>query len=137
MTTSTLSPDEQRNFRQLMQDGKHAYDRGKKQIAHDLWRQAAMLDPYNESVWLALLKVLDQRDDRIVCLNNILAINPTNVQARQLLRKLEQPSRGKKKARVKRPSRVALAFQGILSLALFIGAGVCIGAALSLILQGL
>lgn len=119
-----------------MQDGKHAYERGKKQIAHDLWREAAMLDPYNEGVWLALLKVLDQRADRIVCLNNILAINPTNVHARQLLRKLEQPPRRKKPAR-KRPSTFRIISWGLFSLILFIAAGLCFGAALSLFMQGL
>lgn len=135
MTTPTLSPEELRRFRQLMQDGKHAYDRGKKQVAHDLWRQAAMLDPYHEGVWLALLKVLDQRNDRQVCLKNILEINPNNVQARQMLRKLQQPPR-RKKAPVKRASPLSLISRGLLSLVLFVLAGLCIGASLSLLVSG-
>ena len=45
-----------------------------------------MLDPYNEQVWLALLEVLDTPEDRRVCLQNILSINPMNVQARRMMR---------------------------------------------------
>jgi hypothetical protein len=72
-------------FRELMQAGQMAYTAGKRQLAHDIWREAAMLDPYNEQVWIALLEVLETDEDREVCLHNILAINPANVQARHQL----------------------------------------------------
>lgn len=45
-----------------------------------------MIDPFNEQVWMSLLDVLDEPDDRRVCLQNILAINPMNVHARRLIR---------------------------------------------------
>lgn len=87
--SSPSKPNDTRDFSQLMAEGRAALERGEKQLAHNLWREAAMLDPYNEQVWLALLEVLDTPDDRIVCLQNILSINPMNVQARRLLRAYE------------------------------------------------
>lgn len=77
------------NFAQLMQSGRAAYMSGNRKLAHDLWRDAAQIDPYNEQVWLALLSVLEGDADRRVCLQNIIAINPLNVQARRQLNKLE------------------------------------------------
>lgn len=86
---ATTNPDAGRRskagFRELMQAGQMAFAAGKHQLAHDIWREAAMLDPYNEQVWLALLDVLESDEDREVCLHNILAINPTNVHARHQL----------------------------------------------------
>ncbi len=73
-------------FSRLMEAGRAAYMQGNRQRAHDLWREAATIDPYSEQVWLALLDVLDSDDDRVVCLQNIIAINPMNIQARRQLR---------------------------------------------------
>lgn len=72
---------------QLLLEGEKAFNEGDLHTAHEVWREAATLDPYNESVWMTLLKVLDSEDDRIVCLENIIAINPLNVEARRLLRR--------------------------------------------------
>ena len=72
-----------------MQAGRVAYTAGKRRMAHDLWREAANIDPYNEQVWLALLDVVEADADKRVCLQNILAINPLNVQARRQLGKIE------------------------------------------------
>jgi hypothetical protein len=80
---------QQSTFADLMQAGRVAYSTGKRRMAHDLWREAANIDPYNEQVWLALLDVIDADADKRVCLQNILAINPLNVQARRLLGQLE------------------------------------------------
>ncbi len=74
------------NFGELMQAGRMAYSRGDRRRAHDLWREAATVDPYNEQVWIALLDVLDTIEDKMVCLQNIVAINPMNIQARRELR---------------------------------------------------
>jgi ferric-dicitrate binding protein FerR (iron transport regulator) len=77
------------SFSDLMQAGRVAFAAGKPQMAHDLWREAASVDPYNEQVWLALLDVLESDQDQRVCLQNILVINPMNVQARRQLSRLE------------------------------------------------
>jgi cytochrome c-type biogenesis protein CcmH/NrfG len=73
-------------FEQTMQAGRKAFNAGKKREAHDLWHEAARLDPFREEVWLALLDVVASDEDRHVCLQNIIAINPLNVRARRLLR---------------------------------------------------
>ena len=77
------------NFERLMEEGHIALRKGDRPLAHDLWREAALVDPYNERVWLALLDVLERLEDRRVCLQNIVEINPLNVQARRMLRAYE------------------------------------------------
>jgi Tfp pilus assembly protein PilF len=67
--------------------GEAALRRGDAGKAHRIWREAARLAPYDERVWVALLHVLDREDDRRVCLQNIIAINPLNDEARRLLRR--------------------------------------------------
>lgn len=81
------------NFAELMQAGRKAFTAGKRKTAHDLWREAANINPYDEQVWLALLDVLEGDTDRRVCLQNILSINPLNVQARRTLGRLEAAMR--------------------------------------------
>jgi hypothetical protein len=73
-----------------MAAGRNAFKEGKRQLAHDLWREAATVEPYDEKVWLMLFRVLDNDEDRIVCLENIIAINPMNVQARRRLRAYQE-----------------------------------------------
>jgi hypothetical protein len=70
----------------LLQAGKRAFTEGNVRLAHDLWREAATVDPYDERVWLALLRVLNSPEDKRVCLENILSINPLNAKARRQLR---------------------------------------------------
>jgi hypothetical protein len=84
MGASYRMPEDE--FARLMEAGRLAYAQGNRQRAHDLWREAATIDPYSEQVWLALLDVLDTDEDRIVCLQNVIAINPMNIQARRQLR---------------------------------------------------
>jgi hypothetical protein len=100
--------DDSLDFQKLMQHGRMALERGDRQLAHNLWREAAMIDPYNEQVWLALLDVLDTRADQRVCLENILSINPLNTQARRMLRAYtaEDQRQIERRARMKR--RMAL-----------------------------
>lgn len=73
----------------LLRAGREAFDTGDAGRAHDLWREAAILDPYDERTWLQLLEVLQTPEDRIVCLQNILSINPLNTNARRQLRAYE------------------------------------------------
>jgi hypothetical protein len=74
----------------LLALGYAALRSGDKRSAHDRWREAAETDPYNERVWVSLLNVLSERDDRRVCLENIVAINPYNADARRQLRRLQE-----------------------------------------------
>ncbi len=76
-------------FNNLLQAGRSALALGNRQQAHDIWKKAAQMNPHSESVWLALLEVIDNDQDRRVCLENILQINSMNVQARRELNKLD------------------------------------------------
>ena len=73
------------SFAQLMRLGQVAHAEGNQRQAHMFWRQAALIQPENEQVWLALLQVLEGEEDRRVCLRNILAINPHNKAAQTML----------------------------------------------------
>ncbi|MDQ7027668.1 MAG: hypothetical protein Q9P01_18895 [Anaerolineae bacterium] len=75
-------------FKRLMRLGHIAHIEGDYKQAHISWQQAAMMQPDNEEVWVALLRVLRDEDDRRVCLRNILAINPQNNHAQSLLDEL-------------------------------------------------
>ncbi len=88
-TVQTSAQDSRARFAHHMAEGRLALGRGDRHTAHEHWRAAALIDPYSEQVWLALLDVLETDADRKVCLENILAINPLNVQARRQLRAYE------------------------------------------------
>ena len=93
------------DFERLMREGRVALDRGRRDRAHELWREAALLDPYNEQVWLALLEVLDSLEDRRVCLQNIVEINPLNTQARRMLRSYEAHAQHHSKLQLEQKQR--------------------------------
>lgn len=65
-------------FARMMRLGQACYVQGARKQAHRYWRRAALIDPGNEAVWMALLNVVETDEDRQVCLQNILAINPHN-----------------------------------------------------------
>jgi len=121
-------------FVELMRAGQVAYSKGKRQQAHDIWRHAAMLHPYDEQVWLALLNVLDSDDDRRVCLQNIVAINPNNLQAQTQLTELGiGPTRPMSPVRIDalKPRRSARVF--LLRLLEAATLGALLGVAISLV----
>lgn len=114
--------DSRARFAYYMTEGRQALERGDRQRAHDLWREAALIDPYSEQVWLALLQVVETDADRKVCLENILAINPLNVQARRQLRRHEaqeqrialQQARAQRRAALYRRQRWRLLGRAVL-----------------------
>ncbi len=72
----------------LLEAGSEALALGETRAAHEIWRAAAVANPYDEHVWLLLLKVLKDEEDRKVCLENIISINPLNTVARRQYRLL-------------------------------------------------
>ena len=82
----------------LLEAGKQALETGDRRVAHELYRTAAVIDPYEVRVWVALLDVLTRDDDREVCLQNIIAIDPLNPEARRQLRGLRRDRRLKEMA---------------------------------------
>jgi ferric-dicitrate binding protein FerR (iron transport regulator) len=79
-----------KEFLRLYKAGKNAAQQGQNAIAHDLLRQAIEIDPYHEQVWLWLASVVETDEDRRVCFENVLELNPENATAKQQLDRLEQ-----------------------------------------------
>jgi hypothetical protein len=82
-------------YESLLMAGKDALAKGDRDTVHRLLREAVNLNPYDERAWLGLLDVLDNDEDRRVCLQNIVAINPVNAGARSLLRRYEQQAKNR------------------------------------------
>lgn len=77
--------------RQLLRQGVEAIRAGNKQRGRELLLQVVEEDDRNELAWLWLSATTDDRDEKIVCLENVLTINPENEKARQGLEKLSAP----------------------------------------------
>lgn len=73
----------------LLSTGRSALKAGDKETASAHFRKAAELSPYDERVWQSLLEVISEPADEIVCLENILAINPANKKAKRRLAALK------------------------------------------------
>lgn len=120
----------ERGFDDYYQAGIESFKAGDKLAAHALWRDAATTDPYQEKVWVALLRVLDDDDDRRVCLDNILAINPGNGTARRALDELlREQARAAKRRQLPLPIRFVLALLrgiwiGVLASAIAMGVSI-------------
>jgi len=79
-----------KEFLRLFKAGQEAARAGENAKAHELFRQAIEIDPYHEQIWLWLASVVETDEDRRVCFENVLELNPTNPTARRQLQKLEQ-----------------------------------------------
>jgi len=79
-----------RDFLRLFREGKNAAKRGDNAKAHDLFRQAIAVDPYHEQVWLWLASVVESDEDRRVCFENVLELNPTQPTARRQIHLLDE-----------------------------------------------
>ncbi len=62
---------------------------GRKAEARHLLENILDQDERNEQAWLWLSGVLDDQEDRIICLENVLTINPRNETARKGLAALQ------------------------------------------------
>ena len=129
-------------FEELFQAGRSAFAMGNLQQAHDFWKEAARLSPFNEQVWLALLDVIDTDEDRRVCLQNILQINPMNVQARRMLNQIVARSESAKQLHVEKKTTVKKdksRRRGVFARAFFLGiviglSGIVFGIVLSILI---
>lgn len=79
----------------LLQQGVAALKAGDRPLARRLIGRAIQENPHSEAAWLWLSGAVESDDERLMCLNKVLAINPDNGQARQGIAALER----------KRPSR--------------------------------
>ncbi len=98
-----------KDYQELLRQGMAAYKANKPRTAHDLWKEAATINPYDEQVWQALLRVAKNDADRRVCLENILQLSPLNAQARQLMDKLERKQKLEASPKGGKPSKAKAA----------------------------
>jgi hypothetical protein len=96
----------------LLTAGMDAVRDRKLEEARELLYQVIDLDEHNEKAWLWLSGVVESIDTRIVCLENVLAINPHHKLAVEGLRYLKSQRReqgtGEKAARKIREARDAI-----------------------------
>lgn len=69
----------------LLQKAADAAKAGERQRVIQLCQRAAMLDPYQERIWMRLLSALETPEDKRVCAMNILVLNPENAWAHMVL----------------------------------------------------
>ncbi len=74
----------------LLQRGIEAARAKRNAEARELLMQVVQLDEQNEQAWLWLSGVVESFDDRRVCLENVLALNPGNSRAQAGLRWLDE-----------------------------------------------
>jgi hypothetical protein len=75
---------------QLLQQGIAAAKSGRTQEARKTLLWVTGLDERNEMAWLWLSQVVESSEERRICLENTLAINPNNDYAQAGLRWLDQ-----------------------------------------------
>lgn len=56
---------------------------GRKEEARRLLESVLDVEERNEQAWLWLSSVIDEDEDRIICLENVLTVNPRNEAARK------------------------------------------------------
>ena len=75
---------------ELLRRGIAAAKAGRAEEARQILLHVVELDERNAQAWLWLSGVVDAREDRRVCLENVLAIDPENPHARQGLCHLDR-----------------------------------------------
>ena len=81
---------DQDKLNSLLNDGIAAARSGQAAQARDLLMQVVEADENNESAWLWLSGVVESLEDRQVCLENVLALNPDSVAAQKGLAWIDQ-----------------------------------------------
>jgi hypothetical protein len=73
----------------LLHEGVEAARAGDKEKARKLFEQVIEKDEENVKAWLLLYRVVDDENEKRICLTTVLQIDPTNEKARQALEKLD------------------------------------------------
>jgi tetratricopeptide (TPR) repeat protein len=81
---------DQDRLNSLLNEGIVAAKSGQAAQARDLLMQVVEADENNESAWLWLSGVVESLEDRRVCLENVLALNPDSVAAQKGLAWIDQ-----------------------------------------------
>lgn len=67
----------------LVKEAANAYRAGRRQEARTKLMQAISLNEQHEQAWLWMSAVADSLEERQICLENVLTLNPANEQARK------------------------------------------------------
>jgi len=90
----------------LLEQGITALQNGDKIKARRLFSRAIQAHPQSEQVWLWLSGAVDSEEERLMCLNKVLALNPGNEAARQGVSAIRQKQ-------ASRPTEAVAAFPWI------------------------
>ncbi len=82
----------QRAIDKLVQQGIDLLQAGDLRGAREILSQAVVLDPNNEKAWLWRSGAVESDEERKICLQHVVAINPHNQVAQQGLKHLSQPA---------------------------------------------
>ncbi len=92
-----------RELEPLLREGIAAARAGENARARDLLLQVIARDEENETAWLWLSGVVDDPEERQICLENVLTLNPDNRAARAGLRHLAEGDRAASEEPATRP----------------------------------
>ncbi|MBI2863984.1 MAG: hypothetical protein HYX94_05430 [Chloroflexi bacterium] len=111
----------------LIEQGKTAGMSGNRRLAYSLFSLAVDLDPKNDEAWLWKGAMTDNGEEKFVCIQQALAIDPNNQKAQQAYRQMAQ---GPWAARPDSQGAVPASRQSTLGLSAQRGApGLAVGAA--------
>lgn len=86
--TPATPPHDQNHLAALLRDGIAAVKAGRLAQARSLLMQVVERDEANEKAWLWLSGAVESDDDRRICLENVLTLNPNNAAAQRGLSRL-------------------------------------------------
>jgi len=72
----------------MVQEAIQAYNAGNMDKAQSLLMEATELDDEHEQAWMWLSLVVEEEEDKRICLENVLSINPNNEGAKERLKGL-------------------------------------------------
>ena len=78
------------NVEGMVREAIRAIKAGNKAEARALLEKATEINQYNEQAWMWLSAAVDTVEEQILCLENVIYINPDNVNAQRGLEKLHQ-----------------------------------------------
>ena len=81
------------NIDALISEAQSALKANRKADARRALDTALSIDEMSEAAWLLMSRVVDSDSDQITCLENVLAINPSNRQAQQTIAALQSGAR--------------------------------------------
>ncbi len=118
MTDQTTPPPDSRIDRLL--DAVDLIKEDKQQEAYDILRSLIQEDGNFEHAWLWMAVVVKSLDQAIVCLDNVLRVNPDNTSAAGALYRLRESEMlmEKRRERLRNARNVSLIFLWVLTIAL-------------------